>query len=172
MNANNGHLIKNPRLLPIVLHSHHFVGVGQAVRLEVHHMVQMRSRRLVPVLVACGIALAIGGGAYAFTASNTVPATTVGAGAGAVSGFTVTNLHYSLNATTPANIDSLTFTIAPAVPSTGSGKVIIAAALSTGGPTNYTCTTDTGGTNVTCATILPTQLTAALLTGVTVVAAQ
>jgi hypothetical protein len=66
----------------------------------------------------------------------------------------------------------LTFTISPAVPSTGSGKVIIAAALSTGGPTNYTCTTDTAGTNVTCATILPTQLTAALLTGVTVVAAQ
>jgi hypothetical protein len=165
-------LIKNPQLMPIGLYSHHFVGVGQAVRLEVHHMVQMRSRRLVPVLVACGIALAIGGGAYAFTASNTVPATTVGAGAGAVSGFTVTNLHYSLDATTPANIDSLTFTIAPAVPSTGSGKVIIAAALSTGGPTNYTCTTDTAGTTVTCPTITPTQLTAALLTGVTVVAAQ
>ena len=85
---------------------------------------------------------------------------------------TVTNLHYTLDATTPANIDSLTFTISPAVPSTGSGKVVIAAALSTGGPTNYTCTTDTGGTNVTSATILPTQLTAALLTGVTVVAAQ
>ena len=135
-------------------------------------MVQMRNKRMVSILVASGIALAIGGGAYAFTASNTVPATTVGAGAGAVSGFTVTNIHYALDATTPANIDSLTFTISPAVPSTGSGKVIIAAALSTGGPTNYTCTTDTGGSNVTCATILPTQLTAALLTGVTVVAAQ
>ena len=108
-------------------------------------MVQMRNKRMVSVLVGCGIALAIGGGAYAFTASNTVPATTVGAGAGAVSGFTVTNLHYTLDATTPANIDSLTFTISPAVPSTGSGKVIISAALSTGGPTNYTCTTDTGG---------------------------
>jgi hypothetical protein len=127
----------------------------------------MFKSRKVPILGAIVVALAIGGGAYAFTASNTVPASTVGAGAGAVSGFTITNLP-----TTPANIDSLTFTISPAVPSTGSGKVIIAAALSTGGPTNYTCTTDTGGTNVTCATILPTQLTAALLTGVTVVAAQ
>jgi hypothetical protein len=135
-------------------------------------MVQMRNKRMVSILVAGGIALAIGGGAYAFTASNTVPATTAGAGSGAVTGYTVTNLHYALDATTPANIDSLTFTISPAVPSTGSGKVIISAALSTGGPTNYTCTTDTGGTNVTCATILPTQLTAALLTGVTVVAAQ
>ncbi len=105
-------------------------------------MVQMRNKRTLSIVAACGIALAIGGGAYAFTASNTVPATTAGAGAGAVSGYTVTNLHYALDATTPANIDSLTFTINPAVPSTGSGKVIISAALSTGGPTNYTCTTD------------------------------
>jgi len=168
----NRDLIKNLRLEPIHLYSHHFVGVGQAVRLEVHLMVQMRNKRMLSIVVGCGIALAIGGGAYAFTASNTVPATTVGAGAGAVSGFTVTNLHYTLDATTPANIDSLTFTINPAVPSTGSGKVIISAALSTGGPTNYTCTTDSPGTTVTCPTITPTQLTAALLTGVTVVAAQ
>src|ERR1700735_3364302 len=127
------HLIKNPQQMPTQLYSHHFVGVGQAVGLEVHLMVQMRNKRMLSVLVASGIALAIGGGAYAFTASNTVPATTVGAGAGAVSGFTVTNLHYALNATTPANIDFLTLTISPPVASTGSGKVIIAAALSTGG---------------------------------------
>ena len=122
-------------------------------------------------MAAVGVAMAIGGGAYAFTASNTVPATTAGAGAGSVSGYTVTNIHYVLDATTPANIDSLTFTISPAVPSTGSGKVVIAAALSTGGPNNYTCSTDTGGTNVTCLTTTP-QLTAALLTSVTVIAAQ
>jgi len=116
-------------------------------------------------------ALAIAGGAYAFTASNTVPDSNTGAGAGSVSGYAVTNLHYALNTTTPTNIDSLTFTISPAVPSSGSGKVTISAALSTGGPTPYTCTTDTAGTAVTCATTSP-QLTAALLTGVTVVAAQ
>ncbi len=127
--------------------------------------------RKVAVVVGVLAALAIGGGAYAFTASNTVPATTVGAGSGAVSGFTVTNLHYNLNTATPANVDSLTFTISPVVPSTSSGKVVIAAALSTGGPTNYTCTSDTAGSTVTCATTSP-QLTAALLTGVTVVAAQ
>jgi hypothetical protein len=135
-------------------------------------MVQVRNKRKASIILAGGIALAIGGGAYAFTSSNTVPATTVGAGAGAVSGFTITNLHYALDATTPGNIDSLTFTISPVVPSTGAGKVIIAAALTTGGPNNYTCSTDTTGASVTCATISPTQLTAALLTGVTVVAAQ
>jgi hypothetical protein len=127
--------------------------------------------RKLSIIFGVVIALAIAGGAYAFTASNTVPATTVGAGAGAVSGYTVTNIHYALNSSTPTNIDSLTFTISPAVPSTGTGKVVIAAALSTGGPTNYTCTTDTPGTSVTCPTVSP-QLTAALLTGVTVVAAQ
>ena len=131
----------------------------------------MSRQRKMSIILGVVIALGIAGGAYAFTASKTVPATTVGAGAGAVSGYTVTNLHYSLSPTAPANINSLTFTISPAVPSAGTGKVVIAAALSSGGPTNYTCTTDAGGTNVTCATTSP-QLTALLLTGVTVVAAQ
>jgi hypothetical protein len=132
----------------------------------------MRNKRRLSVLVGVGAALAIGGGAYAFTASNSVSSSTVGAGAGTVSGYTITNLHYARDAAIPANIDSLTFTIAPAVPSTGSGKVLISAALSTGGPTGYTCTTDVPtGTNVTCVTTSP-QLTATLLTGITIVAAQ
>jgi len=107
----------------------------------------MRYRRTASYIVAIGIAVAVGGGAFAFTSSNTVPASTAGAGAGTVSGYTVTNLHYALDATTPANIDSLTFTITPAVPNTGSGKVTIAAALSSGGPTNYSCTTPPGRTS-------------------------
>ena len=130
-----------------------------------------RNHRQISVIVAVVVAAAIGGGAYAFTASNTVPTTTAGSGVGTVSGYTVTNLHYNLNATSPANIDSLTFTISPVVPSTSTGKVVIQAALTVGGPTSYTCTTDTTCATVTCATTSP-QLTAATLTGVTVVAAQ
>ena len=130
-----------------------------------------RNHRQISIVVAVVVAAVIGGGAYAFTASNTVPSTTAGSGAGTVSGYTVTNLHYNLNATSPANIDSLTFTISPVVPSTSTGKVVIQAALTVGGPTSYTCTTDTTGATVTCATTSP-QLTAATLTGVTVVAAQ
>ena len=124
--------------------------------------------RLLLVVVAAG---AIAGGAYAFTAANTVPSSTAGAGSGTVSGYTVTNIHYSLDATTPANVDSLTFTISPAIPSTGSGKVIVQAALTTGGPNNYTCATDTPGLTVTCATPSP-QLPADKLSSLTVVAAQ
>jgi len=115
--------------------------------------------------------MAIAGGAYAFTASNTVPNTTAGAGAGTVSGYTVTNLHYALNATSPINIDTLTFTVSPVIPSTGSGKVLVQAVLSTGGPNTYTCSTNTTGETVTCPTTSP-QLTVDKLTSVTVVAAQ
>jgi hypothetical protein len=122
-------------------------------------------------IVAAVAALSIAGGAYAFTASNTVPTTTVGAGVGTVSGYTVTNLHYGLNTTTPTNIDSLAFTVSPVIPSTGTGKVVVSAALTTGGPNSYTCTTNTAGDTVTCSTTSP-QLTADKLTSVTVVAAQ
>ena len=87
----------------------------------------MLKSRKITLILAVGIALAIGGGAYAFTASNTVPATTAGAGAGAVTGYTVTNIHYVLDATTPTNIDSLAFTISPAVPSASGRTVTIAA---------------------------------------------
>jgi hypothetical protein len=123
------------------------------------------------LIIAAVAAIGVAGGAYAFTAANTVPASTAGAGSGTVSGYTVSALHYSLNATTPSNIDSLTFTISPSVPSTGSGKVIVSAALTTGGPSTYNCTTNTAGDTVTCATTSP-QLTADKLSTVTVVAAQ
>lgn len=124
--------------------------------------------RFLVALVASGV---IAGGAYAFTAANTVPNTTVGAGSGTVSGYTVTNIHYNLDSTTPVNIDSLTFTVSPVIPSTGTGKVEVQAALSTGGPNSYSCTANTAGDTITCPTASP-QLTADKLSSLTVVAAQ
>ena len=129
------------------------------------------NKRGLRIGIAVLASMAIAGGAYAFTAANTVPNSTAGAGAGTVSGYTVTNLHYNLNATTPINIDTLTFTVSPVIPNTGTGKVIVQALLSSGGPNVYTCTTTTTGDIVTCATTSP-QLTADKLTSVTVVAAQ
>jgi len=122
-------------------------------------------------LVGIVASFAIAGGAYAFTASNTVPTSNVGAGSGSVSGYTVTNVHYALDATTPTNIDQLTFNVSPSIPSTGSGKVSVSAALTSGGPNAYTCSTNVAGDTVTCATTSP-QLTADKLSSVTVVAAQ
>jgi hypothetical protein len=115
--------------------------------------------------------MAIAAGAYAFTAANTVPDSTAGAGSGTVSGYTVSNIHYGLDETTPANVDSLTFNVDPAIPSSSSGTVVAQAALASGGPNTYSCSTNTSGDTVTCATTSP-QLTADALTGVTVVAAQ
>jgi hypothetical protein len=123
------------------------------------------------IAVAAVTAMSVAGGAYAFSATNTVPASTAGAGSGTVSGYTVSNIHYGLNATTPLNVDSLTFTISPVIPSTSSGKVIVQAALTVGGPNVYTCTPNTAGDTITCPTTSP-QLTADKLSTVTVVAAQ
>ena len=123
------------------------------------------------LLVALVAAIVIAGGTYAFTAANTVPASNAGAGTGTVSGYTVTNVHYTLNTTTPVNIDSMTFNVSPTIPNTGQGKVTVQAGLTTGGPNTYTCTTNVAGDTVTCPSTSP-QLTADKLISLTVVAAQ
>ena len=102
----------------------------------------------------------IAGGSYAFTASNTVPTTQAGQGTGTVSGYTVTSVAYGLNASTPTNIDTVTFTISPASATT------VKAQVATGG-TWYSCTNTTG--SVSCATTSP-QLTVATAATLNVVA--
>lgn len=65
------------------------------------------SKLLIFVLIVLVFATA----AFAFAASNTVPGTYAGEGASVTSGYTVTNLVYNLNGTTPSNIDSVGFTL-------------------------------------------------------------
>ncbi|MBM4410742.1 MAG: hypothetical protein FJ037_05385 [Chloroflexi bacterium] len=62
-----------------------------------------------------GAALVAAGGA-AFTAANTVPATVAGSGSQTVSGYTITNMVYNLNASNPQNIDSVSFSYATGSP--------------------------------------------------------
>lgn len=121
----------------------------------------MRKRTRGIVIVA-SIAAALGIGTYAFTAANTVPATVAGAGSGAISGYTITNVVYGLNATTPTNLDQVTFTISPTAATTV--RIQLAAAGSW-----YTCTNAAG--SVTCNTTAP-QATVAAATQLTVVATQ
>ena len=64
--------------------------------------------RIIGILV---VAAALATGAYAFTATNTVPNSNAGSGSGTISGYTVSAVAYQLNATTPSNIDSMTFTL-------------------------------------------------------------
>jgi hypothetical protein len=91
------------------------------------------------------LALVLAGATYAFAAANTVPASKAGDGSGAISGYTVSTIHYNLSAANPGNIDNITFTLnsAPAVGSTIKIKLVAA------GSTWYSCTFVT--TTVTCA---------------------
>ncbi len=116
--------------------------------------------RLSTVLVLSG---AIVAGTYAFTAANTVPASKAGDGTGTVTGYTVSAIHYTLNAANPANVDSVTFTL-DSTPVAGSTlRVQLAAAGSW-----YTCTN--AATAVSCTTTAP-QATVVGVTALRVVVA-
>lgn len=93
-------------------------------------------------LGALVVAAAMATGAYAFTATNTVPASSAGSGSGTISGYTVSSIAYTLNATTPSDIDSLTFTLNAAA-TTAKAKIV-------SGSTTYTACSIAGGVNVTC----------------------
>ena len=104
-------------------------------------------RTLIGSFVIAGVVAA---GSYAFTASNTVPATNAGQGTGTVSGYTASAVAYSLNGTTPTNIDSVSFTISPTSATTVKAQFV-------SGGSWYSCTNTAG--SVSCATTSP-QLTA------------
>jgi hypothetical protein len=112
-------------------------------------------------LAAAAIAAIVAPAAYAFTAANTVPASSAGSGSGAISGYTVSNVAYTLNSSNPQNVDQVAFTISP---TTGTVKVQVVS-----GGSWYACTNTAG--SVTCATTSP-QATAAAVNQLTVVAAQ
>jgi hypothetical protein len=117
-------------------------------------------RRALLIAAAAALVLSIGG--YAFTASNTVPNASLGQGANTISGYTVSSVAYNLNASTPSNVDSVSFTIAPTTAT--SVKIQLAPA-----GTWYSCTNTAG--SVSCATTSP-QATAVAATALNVVASQ
>ena len=119
-------------------------------------------RRRRRTIVVALLALGIGAGAFAYAATNTVPGSTAGAGSGAISGYTVSNVAYTLNATTPTNLDQVAFTIAPTAAATVKAQLAAAGAW-------YTCANAAG--SVTCNTTSP-QATVAAATQLTVVATQ
>jgi hypothetical protein len=107
-----------------------------------------RSARLFVVVL---IVLVFASTAFAFAASNTMPAPSfAGEGSTVTSGYTVTNVVYTLNATNPSNIDSVKFDLDNAATTV---KVQL---VSTG--SYYTCTV--AGSTWTCATTAP-QVTVA-----------
>ena len=99
-------------------------------------------------------------GGYAYTASNTVPDASLGQGANTISGYSISSISYNQNASNPANIDSVTFTIAPAA--AGTVKIQLVS-----GGSWYSCTNTSG--SVSCATTSP-QATANAANSLNVVA--
>jgi hypothetical protein len=100
--------------------------------------------RKISYLAIFALVLILAGTTYAFAAANTVPASKAGDGSGGITGYTVSVIHYNLNATNPGTIDSVTFTLNSAPVAGSTIKIKLDAA----GSTWYTCTN--AGTAVTC----------------------
>lgn len=94
--------------------------------------------RFLPALM---IVLILTTAAFAFAAANVVPETGAGDGSGTISGYTVSAIHYNLNGTNPANIDSVQFTLAPTA---GAGTPSSVQVQLNGGGSWYTCTESSG----------------------------
>ncbi|HNP69997.1 MAG TPA: hypothetical protein PLO33_01890 [Kouleothrix sp.] len=126
----------------------------------------------IPILriaIALGLLVLLSATAYGFAASNTVPENGAGDGQATISGYAVTNVTYTLNATTPTNLDKVEFDVAPSAgadpPTTVRVKLI------SSGSTWYSCTAPTTGTTWSCATTSP-SVTASAVNQLQVVAAQ
>jgi archaellin len=104
----------------------------------------IRRFRYVAALIA---AVCVAAGIYAFTASNTVPGSKAGSGSGAITGYTVSNIHYTPNATDPRKLDAVAFTLDAAA---GTVK----AQVDTVAGDWYSCT-NTSGNNWSCDTTSP-----------------
>ena len=97
--------------------------------------------------------LAIAATTIGFAVSNTVPASKAGDGTGAVSGYTITNITYTLNATNSDDIDLVEFDLDTA-PAAGAN---IELRLDSTGGVWYACTNVVAA--IDCITTVGTQAT-------------
>lgn len=99
----------------------------------------MFNSRTLKVSVVVMLIAILAGTAYAFAAANTVPDTKAGDGQGTVSGYTVTSVAYTLNATDPSTLDKVTFDV-------GAAAVTVKAQLVATTGDWYVCVKGTGTT--------------------------
>ncbi len=64
------------------------------------------TKKFLGVIMAVGV---IAAGTYAFTAANSVPATEAGDGAGAITGYAVSNIAYTTDSSNPDLLDAVRF---------------------------------------------------------------
>lgn len=106
-------------------------------------------------LAMLALALVFSGGAFALTASNTVPTSRAGDGAETITGYTASSVAYTLNSTSPDSIDQVAFNL-DATSGTYSPPSTVEIKLVASGSDWYSCTVDgTDNTLWTCATTSP-----------------
>jgi hypothetical protein len=113
-------------------------------------MFNVRASKMFIVLL---MVLVFATAAFAFAATNTVPDSYAGEGASTTSGYTVTNVVYNLNATTPSNVDSVSFTLNAAATTVKVRLVTTGSYYSCTNPSGFswTCTTTSPQVTVTAA---------------------
>lgn len=60
-----------------------------------------------------------------YAGANSVPASKAGDGSAGISGYTVTNIHYTLDSGVPTTVTGLTFTLTPPLASGGAARVSV-----------------------------------------------
>jgi len=95
--------------------------------------------RYLPALV---LILVLVASAFAFANSNVVPESGAGDGDGDISGYTVSNIDYTL-AADPSYLDSVAFDIAPTAPSTANDPDVVKVQFNNAGNW-YDCTVTPG----------------------------
>ena len=95
------------------------------------------------------LALILAAVSYGFAAANTVPGSYAGEGTGSVSGYTISNIHYTLDVTgNPGVITKVTFDTDVAVPA--SGTVYVVADNGSGTQYESDACTGLGTTSLSC----------------------
>lgn len=107
-------------------------------------------RRLAGAVALLAVLVGIG---QAFTATNTVTVTRrLGDGSGTISGFAISNVHYTMNPANPLRVQVATFDVSPAAT-----RVVMKMVSSTTAAVN--CTMSLGNTRATCTWALATAPT-------------
>ena len=97
-------------------------------------MFKTRSLRIFAVVVGV---LVLAGMFYAFAAANVVPETGAGVGDDTISGYTISEVTYTLNDTDPTTMEAVAFDL---VPTAGAGTPTTVKAQVVDGEGFYTCT--------------------------------
>jgi hypothetical protein len=118
--------------------------------------------RLLPVMI---IVLILAAASYAFADANTVENSGAGDGQGTISGYNITAIRYTLNTTTPTDVDSVQFTVTPL----GGASAPTTVKVQLNGAGSWFSCSNTSGTTWSCTL---TGVTAAGATDLRVVAAQ